>query len=63
MFDQETAADFVPFLGKLFEFNIRVGSLTFYPLMLITVYVVFNVICLIVFYVIQLIYMFKCKKA
>ena len=63
MFDQETAADFVPFLGKLFDFNISVGALTFYPLMLITVYVVFNAICLVVYYAIQSIYLIKRKKS
>lgn len=62
MFDKETAAGFIPFLGDLFNVNFSIGSLTFYPLMLVTVYVVFNVICLLVFYGIQLIYLLRGKK-
>ena len=62
MFDQETAAGFIPFLGKLFNFNFSIGYLTFYPLMLITVYVVFNIICFIVFYIIQSFYLLESKK-
>jgi hypothetical protein len=63
MFDQETAADFVPFLGKLFDFNFSVGIFTFYPLMLVTVYLVFNAICLLVFFAIQGIYLVKRNKS
>lgn len=63
MFDQETAAGFIPFLGELFNFNFTIGSLTFYPLMLLVVYVVFNIICLLVFFTIQLIYLIKDKIA
>lgn len=63
MFDQKTAEGFIPFLGKLFDVNFSVGALTFYPLMLCTVYVVFNVICLVVFFSIQGIYLLKRKLA
>lgn len=63
MFDQETAAGFVPFLGDLFNVQFSVGSLTFYPLMLVTVYIVFNIICFVVFFAIQSIYLLKRKKA
>ena len=61
MFDQETASGFIPFLGELFNINFSIGSLTFYPLMLLVVYVVFNIICFIVFFAIQLIYLIKDK--
>jgi len=59
MFDQATAADLIPFMGKLFDFNFRIGIFTFYPLMQIIVYVVFNLICFAIFGVIQLIYKIK----
>ena len=62
MFDKETAAGFIPFLGSLFDFNFTIGSFTFYPLMLVTVYVVFNIICFIVFFVMQVPYLIKRKK-
>jgi len=61
MFNQETASGFIPFLGELFNINFSIGSLTFYPLMLLVVYVVFNIICFIVFFAIQLIYLIKDK--
>ena len=63
MFDQETAAGFIPFLGELFNVSFSIGAFTFYPLMLVTVYLVFNVICFIVFFAIQGIYLFKRNKA
>lgn len=63
MFDQETAAGFIPFLGDLFNVKFNVGVLTFYPLMLITVYVVFNIICFIVFFAIQTIYLLRRKNS
>lgn len=63
MFDKETAVGFIPLLGKLFNFELNVGIFTFYPLMLVTVYLVFNAICFIVFFSIQLIYLLKNKEA
>lgn len=61
MFDQETAAGFIPFLGELFNVNFNIGIFTFYPLMLLVVYLVFNLICFLVFGVIQLVYFIKDK--
>ena len=63
MFDKETAAGFIPFLGDLFNVQLNVGALTFYPVMLLVVYIVFNIICFIVFFAIQSIYLLKRKKA
>lgn len=61
MFDQEVASEFVPFLGELFNINFSIGNATFYPIMLLVVYVVFNAICFMVFGFIQLIYFIKDK--
>jgi len=61
MFDQETAAEFIPFLGSLFDINFSIGIFTFYPIMLLVVYVVFNIICFVVFFTIQLIYLIRNK--
>ncbi|MBR4419043.1 MAG: YwaF family protein [Clostridia bacterium] len=61
MFDQEKAAEFIGFMGALFNPAWRMGKLTFYPLMHLTVFFVFNVLCLIVFFMIQLVYIIKDK--
>ena len=62
MFDKDTAEGFIPFLGSLFNFKFNVGVFSFYPAMLITVYVVFNVICVLVFFAIQGVYLLRRKK-
>lgn len=61
MFDQEVAAGFIGFLGALFNPVWRIGNFAIYPLMQLVVFVIFNVICLIVFFTIQLIYLVKDK--
>ncbi len=59
MFDQEVAADLMPFLGELFNTQIHMGAFTLYPVIQPIVYVVFIFICIIVFGIIQLIYFLK----
>ena len=61
MFDQATAAGFIEFLGSLFNPAWTIGKITIYPIIQLTVFVVFNVLCLIVFFTIQLIYKIKDK--
>jgi len=61
MFDQEKAAGFIGFMGALFNPAWRIGKLTFYPLMHLTGFFVFNIVCLIVFFMIQLVYIIKDK--
>lgn len=61
MFDQATAAGFIGFLGSLFNPALSIGNFTIYPLIQTVVFLVFNVICLIVFFTIQLIYIIKDK--
>jgi len=61
MFNQEVAAGFIGFLGTLFNPAWHIGSFTIYPLIQLVVFVVFNVICLIVYFTIQLVYIIKDK--
>ena len=61
MFNQEVAAGFIGFLGTLFNPAWSIGNFTIYPLIQLVVFLVFNVICLIVFFTIQLIYFIKDK--
>jgi len=61
MFDQQTAAGFIGFLGDLFNPAWTIGNFTIYPLIQLIVFLVFNIICLIVFFTIQLIYKVKDK--
>ena len=61
MFDQETAAGFIPFLGELFNTQLSLGIFTIYPVIQIVVYLVFNLICFMVFGIIQLVYYIKNK--
>ena len=61
MFDQQTAAGFIGFLGDLFNPAWAIGNFTIYPLIQLVVFLVFNIICLIVFFTIQLIYKVKDK--
>ena len=61
MFDKAEAVGMLPFLSTLFDTTIKIGSLTFYPLIQGVVYAVFILVCLNLYMAIRLIYIIKDK--
>ncbi len=62
MFDQNVAAGFIPFLGKLFDVKLNLGShITLYPVIQSLIYIVFLALCVGMYYLIRLIYFTKDK--
>lgn len=62
MFDKAKAIKLLPFLEPVFNIIIKVGdNITFYPVVQTVVYVVFAVVCVGLYYFIQLIYKIKDK--
>ncbi len=62
MFDKAKAIKLLPFLEPVFNITIKVGQhVTFYPVVQISVYVVFVGVCVGMYYFIQLIYKIKDK--
>ena len=61
MFDRETAADLIPFLGNLFNAQIHIGVVTLYPVAKLIIYGVFSAVCFLAFGIIQLIYFISGK--
>lgn len=62
MFNQADAANLLEFLGAFFETQIHIGShITFYPFAQIVVYTVFLSVCILMYFLIRLIYKIKDK--
>ena len=56
MFLPEVAIDFLPFTKVLFDINFKVGYATFYPIIQLIIFVVFVLVCIMMYFAIQLIY-------
>lgn len=52
MFDQDVARGLLPFAGDLFDIKIKMGSFELYPVIQILIFIIFNVICFAVFFII-----------
>lgn len=59
----DEAVALLPFTQKLFDINFHIGNAVFYPVLQLIVYLVFVAVCVILFFVIQLIYKISDKFA
>lgn len=66
MFNAEKAAKLLPFTQALFDINIKIGNIIIYPVIQLIIYVVFSLVCVLLYFVIRLIYImfdkFKTKN-
>lgn len=62
MFDKVKAIKLIPSLSVLFDIKFSIGKhFVFYPVLQILVYIVFTAVCVVMYYLIQLIYLTKDK--
>ncbi len=61
MFSAKDAVEVLPFTQALFDINFKIGWATFYPIIQLLVFAVFLLVCILLYYVIQLIYKIKDK--
>lgn len=54
LFDQETAANILPFAGKLFDIKLLIGSVTIYPVVQPLIYISFFIIGTIAFFILKM---------
>ena len=56
MFDKNVAESVIKGISKLFEINFSIGAFTFYPVIQILIYLIFIVLCILIYLSIKLIY-------
>ncbi len=56
MFNKETAIDVLPFTGALFDINFKIGYGVFYPVLQLIIFVFFVAMCVLLYFLIRLIY-------
>ena len=61
MFSAKDAVELLPFTQALFDINFKIGYATFYPVIQLIVFVVFLLVCILLYFVIRLIYKIKDK--
>ncbi len=61
MFDGEKAAKLIPFTKALFDIKFNIGKAVVYPVIQLVIYLVFMLICTILYFIIKLIYLIKDK--
>ena len=61
MFLPDVAIGMLPFTKALFDINFKIGYATFYPVLQLIVYVVFLLVCVLLYYCFRLVYLVKDK--